>query len=321
MSEMEPRGLHASAPEKGMEMTSGRPEGTLASRSASHAIKPEVMRNGASIAERLHDFAENRNPYNPPERLYTDRRSEQVNRLNGQVLDRPFDLPAKAKAVLGCAVVLAAIGGGTLLYSVAEGVLLADEREQAAIEESLSKGTAIELPALKEFTQLDDEAIMSSLASSGWSIVDINAIQGQSGSGLDVYKLPQGVDAESATATAAAMLTTGLVSGSDAVELLNGGWRLQVDRGEYLNISLKYADFENQTPEEAIASALTSQGLEGTATSEISQDASGNIIQTGTIDIAGVPYAWQVSTCPLSEVYAIDGLPETAQYVGIRIHP
>lgn len=320
MDEIEPRGQHAAASEN--EMTEAKPAQStgLASRAAAHAVTPEVVKNGASLAERLHDFAENRNPYNPPERLYTDRRSEQVNRLDATALERPFNLPGKAKAVLGCAVALAAVGGGFFLHSVAEGVLLSDEREQAAIQESLSKGVELNLPALKDLSQLDDETIVSTLSADGSTIVDLNSLQGKQDAGLDLYKLPQGEDLETAKATAAMLLTTGLVSGSDAVDVLNGAWRLQVDRGEYLNLNLRYADFSSQTAQDAIAAAITSQGLDGTATSEISLDSSGNTIQTGTVDIAGIPYAWQVSTCPLNEVYAIEGLPSNAQYVGIRIH-
>lgn len=320
MSEIEPRGQHAAVPENSIDAADA-PEGKpLASRRASHAVRPEVLSNGASIAERLHDFAENRNPYNPPERLYTDRRSDQVNRLDGQPLARPFHLPTRVKVMLGCVVAVAAVGGGVFVHSVADGVLLSGEREQAAIRESLSKEVDLGLPVLKDLSQLDDATIQSDLAASGETIVDINALQGKQDEGLDLYKIPEGLTQEQAMATAAAMLTTGLVSGSDAVDVLNGGWRLMVDRGEYLNLNLRYADFQSQTAEDAIAAAIASQGLDGTATSETSQDSSGNTIQTGTVDIAGIPYAWQVSACPLSDVYKIDGIPDSAQYVGIRVH-
>lgn len=295
----------------------------LAATAASQqeAMRPEVIASGTSLGVRLHDFAENRNPYNPPERLYTDRRSEQVNRLDATPLTRPFDLPKRVKATVGVVAAIATVAGGFAVFNIAQDVLLRDQREQAAIQQTLSKETTWATPVLKDLAVLDDESMRAALEqAAGTPLIDIDALQGQDKAGLDLYRLPEGVTEEDAKTTVLLMTTTGLVSGSDAVNVLHGGWRILVDRGEYLNMNLRYADFVSTSIEEAIANAIAAQGLDGTATSDIAQDASGNTIQTGTVDIAGVPYAWQVSVCPLSEVYAIDGIPESALYVGIRLH-
>ena len=48
-------------------------------------------------------------------------------------------------------------------------------------------------------------------------------------------------------------------------------------------------------------------------------DSAGNTYRSGTIKANGTAYDWRVSAIPLSSVYKIKGLPDTAIYVGVRM--
>ena len=82
-----------------------------------------------------------------------------------------------------------------------------------------------------------------------------------------------------------------------------------------------YADFTSGSLEAAIQSAIASEGFDPATTPEggAGVDEVGNTFQSGTIDVNGTVYTWKVSALPLSNMYDITGLPESAVYVGIRM--
>ena len=45
----------------------------------------------------------------------------------------------------------------------------------------------------------------------------------------------------------------------------------------------------------------------------------GNTFKQGTVEANETTYTWRVSAIPLSDMYDISGLPETATYVGGRL--
>ena len=85
---------------------------------------------------------------------------------------------------------------------------------------------------------------------------------------------------------------------------------------------IRYADLQSADEGQAIQSALESEGWadnNAVAISDEGIDEVGNTYKEGTIQTDSGTYAWRISACPLADVYNISGLPETAQYVGIRM--
>ncbi len=298
---------------KGFELSRITKGGSSLARGGAHAVKPEVLSDKPTVVQKLHEFAENRNPYTPPERLYTDRTSEGVSRLDGTALSRPFDLTMPARIVMGVAVAAAAVLGGIAVFNVADTVLNADARSQAAFEDVLAREVSLDVPVLKDIALADDAAIRATLEANGAALVDVKDMS-ETG-GLSVVKLPADVDP---TAALALWAGTGSVSASDAASALYGAWFLNVEREDYVSMTLRYADFESGDESAALAAAVTAEGLDGTQNSEISEDSSGNTIQTGAVDAGGVMYNWQVSVCSLGEVFSVEGMPSSAIYVGVR---
>lgn len=323
MSEAPKHAKHAARPSDAQanastdEQTALSPKpGTLAR--GAHAVTPEVVPDRPPLVQKLHDFAENRNPYTPPERLYTDRTSEEVSRLETKGLRRPFDLPLAVKIVLGASVAVAAVAGGVFVYHSADAILNADQREQAALQESLAREVRLNLPALSTLAPLDNASILATLQAESANVVDLTPLLADE-TGMEVVKLADDVDASNAETAAALWTGVGSLNAAEAVHLLNGSWLLAIDHSDGVNLNVRFADFTSGSAEAALAAAVTAQGLDGTATGDVTQDSSGNTIQTGSVTIADVPYQWQISVCPLDEFYGIAGMPETAMYVGVRL--
>ena len=67
--------------------------------------------------------------------------------------------------------------------------------------------------------------------------------------------------------------------------------------------------------------AIAAEGFDPATIAEdgMGVDEVGNTFKQGTVDVDGTAYTWKVSALPLSEMYDISGLPETAVYVGVRL--
>lgn len=234
--------------------------------------------------------------------------------LDGSSLSRPLDMPKPQIAILVVFVIIAAIIGGTFLFNMLGSITHSAARSQATLEENLARPASSEsLPGLASLLTLDDESIKASFAESGFVIYDMSS----DGGSLDLVKLPEDVS----TAEAAVLYAQGTsnLSAAEAALILNGSWRITVDRGDTTNLSLKYADFSSGSVQAAIEAAMVAEGLDVTTLGESGTDDAGNTFQNGTIDVGGSVYTWRVSAISLSSVYDISGLPESATYVGIRI--
>ena len=64
---------------------------------------------------------------------------------------------------------------------------------------------------------------------------------------------------------------------------------------------------------------MTASGLAEAPIVDSGTDSAGNTYRSGTIEANGTAYDWRVSAIPLSSVYKIKGLPDTAIYVGVRM--
>lgn len=246
---------------------------------------------------------------------HTDYSIEQGNirYMDGSSLLRPMDMPRSQQIVMAVFVVIAVIIGVRLAAGAITAVNDSNAQSQASVEENLSRTVSYNLPVLTQMADMDDQAILDSLAAAGYTVYNQTA---EGTAGLDLVKLPDDVT----VADAAAMYAKGVgsLSASQAALLLNGSWTLTVDRSDTLTMAVKYADFSSSTLEAAIQAAIAAEGFESSGTS-MDTDEVGNTFQTGTVDIDDVTYTWRVSAAPLSDKYDIKGLPSTTAYVGIRL--
>jgi hypothetical protein len=238
--------------------------------------------------------------------------------IDGSPLARPTRIPLPFKAIMALFVIAAGILGGVALSKVSDEILNAPVREAEAVQENISRQVPLELPLLKDLIQLDDATISDIFTNQmGLTLYNLNNVEGSEGSGLDVIKLPSTVTSSEAIL----MYSKGVskLSASSAAKLLNGSWRMTVGRAGYTDMKVKYADFTSGDAQTALNNAIVAEGLAETAFGESGVDSANNTYQRGTIDINGTIYSWQVSVCPLSEVYSVSGLPASSQYVGIHL--
>lgn len=241
--------------------------------------------------------------------------SDRVRYMNGDALSRPLEMPKKYKRTAILLVLLAVVIGAVAFGFYYDRVYNEPVREKALMEQRLSEKVNLDLPDLSALIPLDDAQIVEYLNAQGDTIYERSAATNSST--LDVIKLPEGVS----LIDAGAMYLKGInkLSSSEAALLLNGSWNLDVDRTKGMNMSIHYADFSSGTLSSAIQYALEAENLDETELLESGQDESGNTYASGNITTNGSTYAWKISAIPLSDIYSINGLPEDAVYVGIRI--
>lgn len=241
-----------------------------------------------------------------------------VRYIDGSILSRPLDLPLPFRGALVVFVIAAAIIGGIFLYNVADRVLNEPIREADATQKYLDKEINLMLPVLKDFIQHDDVYILNYFTEQGLTIYNLSSSNAENGVGFDIIKLPDDVS----LVDAGILYSQGVsnLSSSDAARLLNGSWRMTVGRGDYVEMKVKYADFTSGTVEAAVLNAVAWQGLSDSILGDSGVDSAGNTYQSGQVEVYGTWYNWQISACPLSEVYSVDGLPDDAVYVGVRVY-
>lgn len=253
---------------------------------------------------------------NKPEYVDTD---DSIRYLDGSRLSRPFTMPAPQRLIAGV-FLIAALGIGAFLgHKVIDEVVNAPARAAASVEENLNRDVSLDLPSLPGFVSYGDEDIRASFDEAGYTIYDKTEEEiAAAGVGFDFIKLPADVSLEEA----GLLYLQGIskLSAADAAKLLNGSWEMTSDRSGGTDFKLKYADFASGSIDAAIQNAIVAEGLDASAFGDAGVDGSGNTFQAGTIDIDGYTYSWQVSACPLSDVYSVDGFPDTAVYVGIRLY-
>lgn len=257
--------------------------------------------------------------------LFKSRRNEYVDTegpvryLDGSGLERPLDMPKPQIAVMIGFVVVAALIGGYLLFTIMDNVQGGAARAQASLEENLTREVPYDLPALTSYMSLSDEEIKQAVADAGYTVIDRGSLQEDPEAPLELIKLPANVS----ELDAAVLYQKGLakLSASEAALLLNGSWTLDTDRENGTTMVLHYADFASGSIDAALDGAMAAEGFDpatipdgGSGVDEV-----GNTYKSGTIDVDGTSYAWQVSAVPLSDKYDISGLPDTSVYVGIRL--
>lgn len=187
---------------------------------------------------------------------------------------------------------------------------------QAPVEEALQE-QAYNFPQAEKVALLSADDIISYLDSNHVSYYNATSPEQKSLGGLDVIKLPDGVD----LLTAGALYSQGIdnLNASEAATLLNGSWQLTLRVQGGYELRVRYASFVSTTDQEAVEMARSEFGLANATVTAQGVDQHGNTYLIGEIQSAEGPLTWRIGACPLSEMYAIDGLPSTASYVVVRI--
>ena len=230
--------------------------------------------------------------------LFKSRRNEYadtdgpVRYLDDSGLRRPLDMPRPQIAIMFAFVLVAALIGGYLLFNVLDAVRGGTARAQASVEENLSREVSYDLPALTSYITLNDDEIKQAVADAGLTVIDKGGMSDDPEAALELIKLPS-----------------------------DGSWTLDADRSDGTSMRLRYADFSSGSLDAAIDAAIAAEGFDPATIAEdgMGVDEVGNTFKQGTVDVDGTAYTWKVSALPLSEMYDISGLPETAVYVGVRL--
>ena len=242
-----------------------------------------------------------------------------VRYMDGSSLSRSMDLPRKKLPIaLGFAAVALVIGV-LLAMNLLGSTLHAAERAAASVEENLARDVALDLPSTTSFAGMDAAGIKSAVEGLGHTTYTISSDDDVAAGTLDMVKLPSDVSVEEAALFYAQGISS--LDAPDAALLLNGSWRLQFDSSDGFNLSVRYADFDSGSVDAAVEAAIQAEGFDSASATELEVDEVGNTYRSGTVDAGGSSYSWRVSAIPLSEVYDIAGLPDTAMYVGIRMTP
>lgn len=240
--------------------------------------------------------------------------------LDGSSLSRPFDMQRPQLVIMGVFVVAAIFIGGFLLFDTLDKVSHSAERAQASVEQNLARPSSItNLPLLSSLVSLDDETIQSTFAEAQYTVLNMTKTDGDEAGVLDLIKLPADVSTEQA----ALMYAQGIpsLSAADAALLLNGSWRFSADRRDFTDMRVKYADFSSGSVDAAIQAAMLAEGFDPATVTDAGVDDAGNSYQAGTLLVGETTCNWRVSAIPLSVIYKVQGLPETAVYVGVRLYP
>lgn len=237
--------------------------------------------------------------------------------LSGDALNRPMSLPKRYLAIAAIFVIAAAIAGGLFFQKTLDVAVNGPQRAQAELEANLSRNVPYDFPTLSSFMPLDDASIRANLSGTGLTFYDLSLPEDNPNGGFDTVKLPEGMTAEEA----AGLYSKGVgkLDPADAARLLNGSWTLNVNRGDYIDMRVRYCDFTSGSIDEAIQNAMVAQGLDQSILGEFGEDNVGNTFQSGVVDVDGTMYSWRISACPLSAVYDFYGFPEDGVYVGVRI--
>lgn len=241
-----------------------------------------------------------------------------VRYMDGSALKRPFSVPYQFRIIMAVFVIAAAAIGGYVLLGVADDFINAPKREAEATQENLLRDVSYDVPALATICQTDDVGLMNYFNGFGYTFYEKLSTEETGGNGFEIIKLPSDVT----LADAMVLYSKGIPSltSSEAAKLLKGSWTMTVGRSGYLDMKVKYCDFDSVNVETAVQNSVAQQGLAESILGESGVDSAGNTFQKGQVEVNGFIYNWQISACPLSEIYSVDGLPTTASYVVVRLY-
>lgn len=247
------------------------------------------------------------------------RRSEgPVSYLDGSSLSRPLTMP-RTRAYLIAVALFALLALAVGAWAATSGIDSVSHMRKAAAQDvsaELNRGVKLELPALSGYLGMDSETLGATLAEAGYTAIDMNAVGGSQTNAIDFVKLPSDVSVADATVMYAKGIAS--LSAPEAARLLSASWRITSEGPNVSDLHLKYADFSSKDIQAAIDNAIAAEGWQDSEMGDSGEDSVGNTFQSGTVAVDGQTIEWTVSACALSEVYANEGLPSNAVYVGIH---
>ncbi|NTU89455.1 MAG: hypothetical protein HGA54_06055 [Actinobacteria bacterium] len=137
--------------------------------------------------------------------------------------------------------------------------------------------------------------------------------------GMEVVRITEGLTVDD--------LASYYVNGFSSLNLeqistfLHGAWFFTTDRGYATTMKVKYADFISGSLTGAIETAIVQQGfnIDGATVLASGIDENENTYQYGTVPYSDGFLYWRIATCPITEVYMVDGLPDSGVYVGVTL--
>lgn len=234
-------------------------------------------------------------------------------------LERPLELPVNDQRKLLPVFIVAILLAAAVIVAYNMAVMGDSQRTQERVAEAIDRGVSLDLPVLENYAGKSNEEMMQTFKSDGYTIFNNSNDEDRNVDGFDVFKLASDVDPE----TAAGAYAEGLenLGPVETARYLAGSWRFLVSRVNNPEIRLRYADFDATDAKSAIQAAVDAQGFEDADISTIALDTMGNSNISGSFKKDKVTYTYTISACDLSQVYDIDGAPENAQFVGIRVVP
>lgn len=225
--------------------------------------------------------------------------------------DRPFT--RQKQIVAGIIVALGIALAAFIVYSVVSSTMSGGSVGQNATAE-----VSYDFPQATQYALLGRDDILAQMDAAGYTYIDVmNEEDGEGG--LDAVRLPDGVSAADAAIWYAQGLTS--INAADAAKFLNGSWRITLNTTEGYDLRVRYGEFKSASQQDAVNNAISAIGLGESTVAGEGVDDQGNTYKEGTAVVSnGQTVHWRVAACPLSEVYAINGLPSNASYVAIRIY-
>ena len=236
--------------------------------------------------------------------------------LAAESLERPLEFPRsnwqRLGMIAGIAVVISVII--IVFYNVTVSSNIASQH--SLVTEAINRDVALDLPNLQSYVGKTNDEMYKQFDKDGYTIYDNTNEEDEEVNGFDVFKLASDVSADDA----AKAYSTGIenLDDAEAAKYLAGSWRFLVSRSDGAELRVRYADFSSKDATAAIKSALDAEGFEGDI-AEIAEDSMGNTNLSGTFKKDKKEYDYTISACDLSQVYDIDGAPDGAQFVGIRV--
>lgn len=264
------------------------------------------MQNPKSFVDRIHYDGH---------REYTVKRGG-VAYLDGSRLARPARMPRTQRIIALVILAIAIVVGGFIVNDFVISKWRASVNAEQAIAANLAREASIDsVPVMSGLIALDNDSVKAKLESAGNDLYDASATEDSSD--MVLYRVPS--DMTASEAASMYVKGVGTLNAQQASKLLNGSWYFAVDRVGNASMVVRYADFKNSDPQQAIQDAIKKQGFDIATVTDSGVDDSGNTFMAGTVDAGGTPCTWKASSVPLKEVYSILGLPEGACYVGVRV--
>lgn len=252
--------------------------------------------------------------YYDSEREYDVRKGD-VMYLDDKPLKRQRTPGAVGKIFIIAMVAIGVVIGGFFINETVLAPMREAEDIKVQTQQNLERPGAIEtIPIMTDVINLDDDGIRWLFSESGFEWYDMTEANGGT---LTLFKLPDDVSIDEGDA----LLTRGIdsLNSAQASKILQGSWYFSADRVGGTTMVTRYVDFTTGTPEVALQNALAKEGFDPESQADAGQDESGNTFITGNIEVDEVPCTWRISALPLSEIYDVQGLPQNAVYVGVRI--